>query len=171
MAKELGSKLFLRCNNLETVYAPNLLYIAGDQCIEDTSVKELLFPKFNRYVYSNSMRSNKLLERVDLGFAPKFGHSVFVGCNALSCIILRKEDTVSILENVSAFSETHFAIGGTGGNVYVPSALIEQYQQATNWSTLYAAGTCIFKPLEDYTIDGTTTGEMDWAKIEAEVSA
>jgi hypothetical protein len=45
-------------------------------------------------------------------------------------------------------SKTPFASGGTGGTVYVPQALITEYQNATNWSTLYAGGTCNFVAIE-----------------------
>lgn len=47
------------------------------------------------------------------------------------------------------------------GYIYVPSALIEQYKVAENWST-YASQ---FRALEDYTVDGTITGELDETKI------
>jgi hypothetical protein len=57
------------------------------------------------------------------------------------------EDVVKLI-NVSAFVSTPFASGGTGGTVYVPAALVETYKTATNWSTLYAAGTCNFVALE-----------------------
>ena len=39
--------------------------------------------------------------------------------------------------------------------------LYEKYRNGTNWST-YAAQ---FRALEDYTVDGTITGELDPNKI------
>jgi hypothetical protein len=56
--------------------------------------------------------------------------------------------TVCPLINTNVFNSTPFAAGKAGGTVYVPQALIEQYQTATNWSTLYAAGTCNFVAIE-----------------------
>ena len=47
--------------------------------------------------------------------------------------------------------------------VYVPAALVDSYKAATNWST-YASR---FRALEDYTVDGTITGELDETKISA----
>lgn len=40
-------------------------------------------------------------------------------------------------------------------------ALVDSYKAATNWST-YATQ---FRALEDYTVDGTITGELDSTKI------
>lgn len=39
--------------------------------------------------------------------------------------------------------------------------LVDTYKADTNWST-YAAQ---FRALEDYTVDGTITGELDESKI------
>ena len=61
----------------------------------------------------------------------------------------------------------HSKIAAGNGYIYVPRALLsdddetKDYRRATNWST-YAAQ---FRALEDYTVDGTTTGELDKTKI------
>lgn len=47
------------------------------------------------------------------------------------------------------------------GYIYVPSALIDRYKSATNWSNLASQ----FRALEDYTVGGTITGELDTTKI------
>lgn len=47
------------------------------------------------------------------------------------------------------------------GYIYVPSALISDYEAATNWASL--AGQ--FRAIEDYTVDGTLTGDMDYDKM------
>ena len=79
-------------------------------------------------------------------------------------IILRSE-TMATLKNTDAFSMTPI-ISGTC-YIYVPRALLsdtdstKDYRQASNWST-YAAQ---FRALEDYTVDGTTTGALDESKI------
>ena len=89
---------------------------------------------------------------------------MFKYCLILDTVILRRT-TVCANTSSSCFQSTPFASGGTGGICLVPSALIERYQNATNWSTLYAAGTCLFWALEDYTVDGTIEGEIDWDKL------
>ena len=80
-------------------------------------------------------------------------------CGALTILILRSA-TMCTLSSTNAFSSTPIKSGGTG-YIYVPRALVDSYKAATNWST-YAAQ---FRALEDYTVDGTTTGELDETKI------
>lgn len=58
-----------------------------------------------------------------------------------------------------AFNNTPIALGT--GYIYVPRAFIDSYKAAENWST-YASQ---FRALEDYTVDGTVTGELDESKI------
>jgi hypothetical protein len=87
------------------------------------------------------------IETCDAGLSASIGETAF-GNTIINTLILRKEDSVCTLSNVNAFVNTPFAAGKTGGTVYVPVALIEQYKTATNWSTLYAAGTCNFVAIE-----------------------
>lgn len=77
---------------------------------------------------------------------------------ALKTLILRSS-TLCALSAVSSFSDSGVSKGT--GYVYVPRSLIESYKTATNWST-YATQ---FRALEDYTVDGTITGELDETKI------
>ncbi len=53
--------------------------------------------------------------------------------------------------------------------VYVPRSLIESYQTATNWSTLYASYPDMFRAVEDYTEDGTLEGDFDAEKLGIEI--
>ena len=105
------------------------------------------------------------LERADMRACSKIETNVFNTCTKFNLLVLGKTDKICTVSHISAFNSTTFASGGTGGICLVPRDLIESYQTATNWSTLYAAGTCLFWALEDYTVDGTTTGEIDWDKL------
>ena len=89
------------------------------------------------------------------------GGSAFRGCRGLTTLILRNTEKVCTLLNTSALSSTKIASGT--GYIYVPAALIDSYKAASNWSTFAAQ----FRALEDYTVDGTTTGALDEAKIAA----
>ena len=86
-----------------------------------------------------------------------FGKSVFDRCKALKAVVLRSELGVCTASSDPLISNQ------SGGvcYIYVPSALIEQYKVATNW-TVYASQ---FRVLEDYTVDGTITGALDESKI------
>ena len=76
----------------------------------------------------------------------------------LTTLILRS-DTMCKLSAVNALSYT--PIMRKTGYIYVPASLIDSYKSATNWST-YANQ---FRAIEDYTVDGTITGELDETKI------
>ena len=101
---------------------------------------------------------------MEFGKSPSLAPNAFSGCSVLTTVVIRG-DTVASLSNISAFANTPFASGGTGGVLLIPSTLVESYKTATNWSVLYGYGTNRFLALEDYTTDGTTTGEIDWDKV------
>ena len=76
-------------------------------------------------------------------------------------MILRNTEKACGLSNTSALSGTPIESGS--GYIYVPAALVDSYKTASNWST-YANQ---FRALEDYTVDGTTTGALDDSKVNA----
>jgi hypothetical protein len=78
---------------------------------------------------------------------------LFNNCSALETVVLRKTSVATILAPTYwafTFNGTPFDNNpaGTGGTVYVPAALIEEYKVATNWSVLYEAGTVTFAAIE-----------------------
>lgn len=95
---------------------------------------------------------------VDVPEVTTIAQNAFLDCTVLEALILRS-NTIVTIENSNALGNSGIANGT--GFVYVPSALIAGYQAATNWS-VYAAQ---IRALESYTVDGTTTGELDAAKI------
>lgn len=132
--------------NLVSADFPNLTATyagAFERCEKLTDVNIPNVKKFGNDAFSRCTA----LRKVDLPKVTAIGSSVFWLCSSLTTVILRANQ-VATLENTNAFDRSPFASGGTGGTVYVPSALIAQYQTATNWSTLYAAGTCNFVAIE-----------------------
>lgn len=156
--RRCGNKFVVSLPNVEIINLPKLERIEGDQFIENAGITRLSLPGLIGDIYSTSLRNNAKLELVDLGKATKIGHTALSGCGVLGAVILRN-DSVTTLDNTNAFTNTPIASGT--GFIYVPGNLLYQYQAATNWST-YAAQ---FRALEDYTVDGTTTGELDETKI------
>lgn len=82
----------------------------------------------------------------------------FYNCECLTALLLRSETMVNLLES-SHFKNTPIASGT--GYIYVPSSLVATYQADSKWSTYSTQ----FRALEDYTVDGTITGELDPTKI------
>ena len=56
-------------------------------------------------------------------------------CSSFNKLILRN-NSVTNLGNINAFEDSPFASDGTGGTLYVPSAVVSSYQSASNWSTI-----------------------------------
>lgn len=98
------------------------------------------------------------LTTADFPAATSVGTNAFCLCSKLTALILRNTAGVCTLSSTSALNFTLIKSGT--GHIYVPSALVDSYKSATNWSTY---GTQ-FRALEDYTVDGTITGELDPGK-------
>lgn len=104
------------------------------------------------------------LTTVDLPVAITIAGRAF-DASKLTALILRSASGACALDNTNALANTPIASGT--GYIYVPQALLATYATATNWST-YASQ---FRPLEDYTIDGTITGAIrEYAEISLNVT-
>lgn len=139
LATTLGTEAFSNCWKLQSIELPRVTTIS-DKCFSGCGA----------------------LTTVDLGqdySNCSMGSQTFFNCSSLTALILRRTGSAWILSGNRAFSGTPIASGT--GYIYVPAALVSTYQAATNWSE-YAAQ---FRALEDYTVDGTTTGALDPTKI------
>ena len=121
----------------------------------DRSITEIS-SSYAKTIGSSAFQSCSELTTVDFPVATSIGNYAFYSCSSLKSLLLRGNKVCTLAKNV--FVSTPISSGT--GYIYVPSSLIEQYKVATNWST-YAAR---FRALEDYTVDGTITGELDPAK-------
>jgi hypothetical protein len=134
------------CKKLANINAPKAksVYIRAFQyCNALTSV---VFPSA-KDVWDYSLNSCSSLEVVDLPSATTIANSAFAQSTKFNTLILRS-NTVCSLSSAAAFNFTPFYTTGKSGTVYVPQALITEYQNATNWSKLYANGTCNFVAIE-----------------------
>lgn len=125
-----------------------------------TNLKNVNIPKITNFV-NYAFQNCKALEILDLSskFVGFSGGAALSGCTALKALIMRKEDKIVTLGNKNNLTTTLIESGT--GYIYVPRSLIASYQANTNWSVHSAQ----FRVLEDYTIDGTTTGQIDLSKI------
>lgn len=99
---------------LTSVNFPDATYIGSDVFRGDTAIILLDFPKVST-----------------------LGTSTFQGCSNLETLILRS-NTRCIIYNTNTFVGTKFAGSGTGGKLYVPQALISEYQTHATWSAVLA---------------------------------
>lgn len=168
-AKSVGTNALYGCSNLVSVNLP-LVTSIGDNAFNNCSkLTSIVLPSMKtggsymfRYCY--------LLLTIDLPAVTNIVSSMFYDCRRLTTIILRSE-TMCSLAATSAFGNCYHFYGTTHGTynpngdkdgyIYVPAALVEDYKAATNWSTFATQ----FRALEDYTVDGTITGELDETKV------
>lgn len=141
----IGNNAFARCNQLESVNLPNLNVI-DERAFYDCSLSSIVLQKVATIAKEAFFMCSKL-EKFDLLNTVAFQSMTFYKCTKLTTLILRG-DGVCPLQSINAFANTPFASGGTGGTVYVHQEFITEYQNATNWSTLYAGGTCNFVAIE-----------------------
>ena len=165
-ATSIDSNAFNGCTAMQSMNAPLVTNISGDNVFRNcSSFVTIEFPLMTSNVVTYMLGGCSSLEAADLGIAGQVLANSMNGCSKLTAIFLRKT-SLATLQNVSAFNSTKYATTGAGGAyVYVPRDLISTYQSAANWATLYAAHSDMFRPLEDYTVDGTTTGAIDWDKV------
>jgi hypothetical protein len=162
-ATSLGNYAFYNCGGLTSVYFPNATSV-GEYAFQSCGIVEVEFPSLLtipngcfRYsgkikkgtfpnvtsVGENAFRGDSSLQQLDFSVCATIYQLAFISCTNLNVIIFRSP-TVITLKSSNAFSATPIASGT--GYVYVPSALVDSYKAATNWST-YANQ---FRAIEDY---------------------
>lgn len=180
---------------IRSIEAPKLAGKLGALCFSNcTALEEAILPSINGMVDSNSASMGAFyncsaLKKVDVRNCTGVGTKALEGCTSLECLdalggvsspslnaailALPSLRVVSIRapKNVATLGAVpttgNYATGGAGGYFIVPSATLTKYKSATNYSAMFEAGTCAFVALEDYTVDGTTTGGLDWGKVDA----
>lgn len=142
--------------NLEEFTAPNILQIYGNRYLfkgyNPTPLKQFICPKFQSDIQIAMFEGCTALTIVDI--CSMTIANAFQNCSSLVAVVLRASPTITTLSASNAFAATPIASGT--GYFYVPRDLISTYEAATNWTTF--AGQ--FRALEDYTDDGTITGEF-----------
>lgn len=161
-------------SSVEYVSFPNLQNAGSDANIfQNSKLKKAFFPKttrFNHHAFSacnaleeivmpkltqtpgNSFANDCYnLQKIDFGedMTNIPGASDFYNARKLAVLVLRSK-TVVALANVGTFTNSSIrGYGGTySGHVYVPSALIDSYKNASNWSVLYGDYADIFRSIE-----------------------
>lgn len=163
---------FQGCTNLLDVNLPKVTALRGG-VFSYTKIAHLTLPLWKSSAEQRQFDGCSNLESIDVSVLNGFPENGTIGCTNLKYLFLRKTSSIVTISANALYTNTPFkGYNGLVGTAFVPSALLSTYQSATNWVTLYTNGTCIFKVLENYTLDGTTTGEINWTKIrEEEVSA
>lgn len=105
----------------------------------------IAFPEEVTKINNNVFYNCKDLYSIEFkGNLDYIGTNCFRGCNNLQKIIIRSNKVAKLSD--SSLIDTYFgAFTPSMAGIYVPSGLIEQYKEATNWSAFFM----LIKPLED----------------------
>lgn len=177
----IGSNAFYGCTNMTTLTVPNVTTIGSNACQNCSGLTDLDVPlatsiggaafygcrELANHIYlplittieSRTFQSCEKIPSADFPKVTSIDGYAFYQNAALTAVILRSE-TLCTLKSTTGFGNCWLIEGGTGF-FYVPKALVEEYKVATNWSKWSTQ----FRALEDYTVDGTITGELDPNKI------
>ena len=153
----INQRGFGTCESLTDLSFPSLTTIEQNGLYMCKNLTNLFIPNILK-VGSNALLNCTSLEIIDLGSA-NLVYNFCGSCTKLKAIIIRK--TAAICKAMSALSFISTPLASGQGFIYVPSALVDTYKTASNWS----AHASLFRPLEDYTVDGTVTGALDMSKI------
>ena len=179
----IGTSALSYCTNLAKIDFPEVTTFGTTVCQYSTALVDVNLPKLTTAGNSGNYTFRNCSHLVGLvlpSYTGVFGQGFFEGCSALTYIdvlggsfgsfggnkanfnllIVRKTASVASLSSINGFNNTPFANDGTGGTLYVPSALISSYQSATNWSTILGYANNSIEAIEgsqyeNYYADGT----------------
>lgn len=164
--RTFGNSAFSACTALRTVNLYNAQYLtafgifSACSALEQIRLKSLV--SLATYGLTDNNDPYPALKLIDYGqISTATGYIVK---NKTIKLAVFRNTTLVTLSNLGALGDTDSPIRAGSGTILVPRDLIASYETATNWSTVYAAGTQ-FLAVEDYTVDGTTTGDLDDTKI------
>jgi hypothetical protein len=142
-ATSIATNAFYGCTKLTDVNMPLVKTIASNTFNGCSIIPSIVLPSLTssdsymfRYCYK--------LATIDLPVITNIAANMFSDCRTLTAVILRSP-TMCTLANTSAFTNCYHFTGTTNsqynpnglkdGYIYVPSALVDTYKAATNWST------------------------------------
>lgn len=142
--KTVGTRAFSHCSVLVSVDLPEVTTIGQHSFNSCSELERVTFPKLTTMIPGDNFTYCYALKYADLGLVSNLPSWSLANCKILETVILRKENSICTLQTTNALSGTPIAKGT--GYVYVPSALVDSYKTATNWSTFATQ----FRAIEDY---------------------
>lgn len=140
--ERLDSLALQNCRNLKEIEFPKIKVIGAHTLLGCISLSTIDAPLIEE-VGTSSFYGCSSLSRIDFPLLRMIYLSAFAYCTALETVILRRSKICDLVSS-SAFNDTPITSGI--GYIYVPKSLVEEYKQATNWTT-YADQ---IRAIEDY---------------------
>ena len=155
-AEVVGQQAFYYCSNLTDIYMPSVTYVNDYAFNVCAALKRVVFPNVGT-ISNYAFQSCEGLILAEFDKLATLNNS-FSSCKGLQSFVIRNETSCN-LRSSSCFNSTPISSGT--GYIYVPYSLVDSYKSATNWSR-YASQ---IRAIEEYTVDGTITGELDLEKM------
>lgn len=168
----LPQSIFNSCTNLFKVVLPKITQFSTS-ALQNTNIEEIKLPNTVTEIGSSVFNGCYGLRSIDTGEAlTKIGSTAFGNCPALAFV--KVPATLTSIGSTAfgpstgigcflCYATTPPTLSGAlpsfwtyGGYIYVPRASISTYESTTNWSA--AAG--YYRAIEDYTDDGTLSGNF-----------
>lgn len=152
-------------NTIKPINMADEILTIGDTNFKDlvertiTTIDDDTITKVGQYAFYNC----KNLTTADLKSATDVFQYAFEGCSSLTTLILRKNQ-VCTLSNTNSLNGTPIATSTTEGYIYVPLSLVENYRNATNWTT-YKSKIMPIDLLEGNYVE-VDLGTLNWSKDE-----
>jgi hypothetical protein len=165
----VGTYAFYDCNDLGTINFPQATEIGSYAFFNCDELVSVILPEATS-IGSNAFSSCDLLDSIDLPKATTISYRAFYLDFILKKVILRA-DAVCSISGTDIFNKCYHILGEVDENynpsglkdgyIYVPSARVNGYKSDSMWVNFASQ----IRALEDYTVDGTTTGALDESKI------
>lgn len=172
VVNKVTSSAFTAQARLEKVVAPKATYIDdafGGSWMQDNLIEipRDWFPEALKIGYQTFQYFESLV-RADFQKVGQMTNLSFAYCTKFKYLVLRNTEAVCsrdcVAENI--FRNTLLYKGK--GAFIVPAALVEDYKTGT-WADLLATGSQILA-IEDYSVDGTLDGDIDWDRVDAYIA-
>ena len=151
----IGYGAFRECSNVTDIQCPNVTSLREEAFSSCSMLRSITLPNIETIPFA-AFRECMELQTADFASVRQIEDMAFEN-SAVYSLVLRQIDIVRL--GMDALRGT--AIEAGAGYIYVPSVMVEEYQTDPEWSTFAAQ----FRALEEYTMDGTTTGELDESRI------
>ena len=128
----IGWYAFRECSSLKTITIPDSVKSIGANAFYDCSnLTTITIPVSVTSIGANAFYDCSNLTSVTYdGQAPNISSGTFYSCSKIQLYDFRNCTTVPSLSSTSAIGHA------SGCQIVIPDALYEQWQQATNWSSL-----------------------------------
>ena len=147
-ATRIGYGVCQGCSSLTSVNMPEVSTLGNSAFGQCSSLEYINLPKVTKLEASSFQGCSKL-KVADFGAVTSANFTnLFAGCNSLDTLIIRTNSVFGLSATWDLGTTPLGGYKGLTGTLYVPAALVESYKAATNWSVLYANGTCNIVAIE-----------------------